>query len=285
MSEEKKEKVSLASLARDQYGTTTAPPESAPTWNVPVQSVALPSRGLVYPVDSALHDRDTIEIRSMTAREEDILTSRALLRQGKAMSVLLKSCIMDKSVEPDEMLVGDRNAILIAIRASGYGTDYETKIECPACSEQHKHTFDLSKLTVRSLDAMPDDVGVNAFSFKLPVSKRNVKFKLLTGNEERELSQIQDKTRKTVGTNSVEHGVTNRLLFQVISIDNVSAKADLQRLISTMPAGDSLALRKHIEAVSPGLDTTAVVVCPLCGEEAEVEMPVGADFFWPNAGR
>ena len=117
-------------------------PDAAVTWDVPVLDVDLPSRGSVYPVESNLHGKEALEIRSMTAKEEDILTSRSLLKQGKAMTMLLQSCMLDKSIDPDEMLVGDRNSILVAIRMSGYGQGYACSVDCPLCAESFDEEFD-----------------------------------------------------------------------------------------------------------------------------------------------
>ena len=91
---------------------------------VPVESVPLPSRGLIYPVDSSSHNRETIEIKAMTAREEDILTSRALIKKGTVITQLIKSCVVDKSINVESMISGDRNALMTAIRITGYGSDY-----------------------------------------------------------------------------------------------------------------------------------------------------------------
>jgi len=289
MSEQGKEKVSLGdhpnkgqqAVAPDSYGMVNAQ-QPAALWDVPVNDVKLPSRGKIYPPESALHNRETVEVRSMTAREEDILTSRVLLRQGKAMSMLLRNCIVDKSIDPDEMIVGDRNAVLVSIRVSGYGPGYETKIECPECNEGFEHNFDLSNIPVAPLEAEPEVPGLNQFTFTLPMSKKSVRFKLLTGAQERELSTIQERSKKAHGIGAMENNVTLRIFHQVVSIDGEADRGKLQRLVMTMPAGDSRALRKYIDKLSPGLDMTSFVTCPGCGTESEVDMPIGAEFFWPG---
>jgi hypothetical protein len=251
-------------------------------YNVPVQTVALPSQGKTYPAESPLHGLKNVEIRSMTARDEDILTSRALLKQGKAISSLLKNCLMDKSIDPDGMLVGDRNAILVALRASGYGREYETKVECPSCEEEFESSFDLGSMEVIPLKAEPVTSGDNLFAFALPMSKQEVTFRLLTGNDERELTKHLEKLKKARGIGAVEEGVTLRLFYQIVSLAGETDKAKLSRMIKNMIAGDSRALRSHISKISPGLDLKGNVECLSCGEESEVEMPMGVDFFWPG---
>ena len=105
-------------------------------WEVPVEVVPLPSQGRVYPAGSPLRGRETVEIKAMTANEEDILMSPALIKQGKVLDKLMSSCLIDKSIDPQELLSGDRNALMIAIRITGYGSDYTVKTTCPNCSGQ-----------------------------------------------------------------------------------------------------------------------------------------------------
>lgn len=280
-----KKKVSLAQgPAPDSYGVSAVPPPEAPTWEVPVSAVTLPSRGLVYPVESPLHCRESVEIRAMTAKEEDILTSTALIRQGKVMSALIKSCLIDKSIDPDEMLVGDRNALLIAIRSSGYGDTYSSELDCPSCGKSFEQEFDL-KLPIDFIGEEPDEVGVNSFSFELPVTGARVVFRLLTGAQERDLTIAQERIRKVKGVQAVESNVTMRLQHCIVSINGERDGSKLQRMIRTLPAKDSLHLRSHIDKIAPGLVTTKEVTCPMCGEETEVDMPIGADFFWPDTSR
>ena len=112
--------------------------------DIPVDIVPLPSRGVVYPVDSPMHGKDTVSIRAMTAREEDILTSRALIKNGTVISELLKSCIVDDGFEPMNMLTGDRNALMTALRITGYGAEYNVEVNCPACGERSKQSFNLA---------------------------------------------------------------------------------------------------------------------------------------------
>lgn len=258
-------------------------PDSAPTWDVPVHDVELPSGGLVYPIESNLHQKEIIEIRSMTAKEEDILTSRSLLKQGKAMSMLIQNCMIDKSVDPDEMLIGDRNALLVAIRMSGYGQGYDCKVECPECEEETEQNFDIAAIsTVKALGAVPIEQGKNLFSFELPMSKVPVTFKLLTGAEDKELSATADRMRKLQGVGAPTSNVTLRLFHQIVSIGSDHDRASIKRKVETMVAGDARALREYIGKVEPGLEMKASMQCAACGEESEVEVPIGPDFFWPD---
>jgi rubredoxin len=248
---------------------------------IPTDLIPLPSEGKVYPPGTPLAGLTSLTIRSMTAREEDILTSRALLRSGKIVSALLRSCITDKTIDVDNMLVGDRNAALIGIRITGYGAEYPIKITCPGCMTESQQEIDLGNLPLRRF---PDDVtvtpGVNEFSVMLPVSKKRATFKLLTGVEEIELMQLMERGRKAGGA---EELVTTRLKTQVISLGDEKDPQKLSNMIRNLPARDSRELRKAIEHTTPGVDLKTKFTCPNCGHQGEVEVPLGTDFFWPEA--
>src|SRR3990167_11073618 len=181
---------------------------------IPVDLVQLPSKGLVYPVEHPFCDLEEVETKCMTAREEGLITSRALIKKGTVITELLKSCLMNKAVNVDTLLVGDRNALLITIRVSGYGSDYVVEIECPDCSEKFKNTFRLDSLVIKRLGATSDAPNTNSFSYTLPVSKLNIKFKLLTGADELEISQEAEKKKK-LGV-QVDNMVTRRLFYSIL---------------------------------------------------------------------
>ena len=144
---------------------------------IPTELVPLPSCGKVYPETSSLHNKEAIEIRPMTAREEDILTSRALIKKGTVITELIKSCLVDKTIDPDNLVSGDRNAIMTSLRITGYGNDYSVEIDCPACDERSKQVFDLSALPIRRLSENPVVLGENSFEFKLPYTGKTIKYK------------------------------------------------------------------------------------------------------------
>lgn len=251
-------------------------------FEIPVEAVTLPSKGLVYSPDHPLCNEDKVEIKCMTAKEEDLLTSRALIKNGTVISKLLQSCILNKMVNPDEMLTGDRNALLIAIRVTGYGADYKVKIDCPECDDQFENEFSLAGLEIRGLGAEPIQANMNLFVFTLPVTKKQVQFKLLTGQDESELLEIE-KRRKKLG-NQVENSVTGRLFKCILSVDGETDGSKLARIVQNMPAGDSRALRSYIDKIEPSVEMKQWAKCPGCGEQSEVNIPLGISFFWPDAG-
>jgi len=250
---------------------------------VPVEAVPLPSQGLIYPEETAVHNCETVEIRAMTAREEDILTSRALIKKGTVISELLRSCLIDKSIDVDSMISGDRNALMTAIRITGYGAEYEVEVTCPDCGESSKQSFNLAELPIKRLEIDPVDPGTNRFRFVLPVSKKNVVFRFLTGQDEQNIAVTMDRKKKSKIHGDVDSLVTNRLLYSVMSIDNVEDRSKIGMFVRNMPARDSRALRKFMDDSEPGIEMKAWMDCPSCMESSEVTLPIGVSFFWPDA--
>jgi hypothetical protein len=250
-------------------------------FEVPVESAPLPSNGLVYPQESALHMCQTVDIRSMTAREEDILTSRALIKKGTVITELIKSCLIDKRIQVPDMLAGDRNAIMVALRITGYGAEYTVEADCPKCNARSKQEFNLGEMPIKRLQIEPVTKGQNVFEFKLPVTKKTVHFKFLTGRDEEEINTIQERTKKQGA--QADNIVTNRLQFAIVSVDGKTDRSSINGFIRNMPARDSMALRKFIDANEPGIDMKGNFDCPSCSDVNEVRVPLGASFFWPDA--
>ncbi len=250
-------------------------------YEVPVESVPLPSNGVVYPTESPLHGRETVDIRAMTAREEDILTSRALIKKGTVITELIRSCLMDKRISVPEMLVGDRNALMIALRVTGYGSEYSIEADCPKCSARSKQEFDLGALPIKRLEIEPVTVGQNIFEFKLPTTKKTVHFKFLTGRDEEDINVGQERAKKQGA--QADNLITTRLQYAIVSVDGKTDRGSINGFIRNMPARDSMSLRKFIDAHEPGIDMKGDLDCPSCNEISEVRMPLGASFFWPDA--
>lgn len=250
-------------------------------YDIPAEIAPLPSNGLVYAKNSKLFGRKELDIKAMTAREEDILTSRALAKKGTMISELLKSCILDKTVNVRELLQGDRNALLVSIRITGYGADYDVETSCPKCEHKSKNTFDLTSLPIKRLLINPVAEGVNEFAYLLPLSKKRVTFKFLTGADEEEITQMQEKRKKQ--NMQVDNIVTTALQFQLLSIDGQRGGGEISTFVRDMPARDSSALRKYIRDNEPGIDMSSHFDCSECEFSGEVTLPMGASFFWPDA--
>ena len=251
------------------------------TFDIPAISVPIPSQGLVYPPNSSLHNKQEVEIKAMTAAQENILTNGQLAKKGTLMSHLLNSCLVDKTIDVREMLVGDRSTLMIALRVSGYGMNYPTKVECPNCGNTEEKTFDL-RLPLKNLELEPVEPNSNLFETVLPMSKYTVRFKFLSGRDEEEMT-ISSMRKKKIQGDAGSEIVTTGLLSMIESINGISDKVQLARAIPKMPALDSQHLLKFIRDNEPGIDMTKEILCSECDYEGEVEMPLGASFFWPNA--
>ena len=248
--------------------------------DLPFDRVPLPSKGILYAEGSALHNCEGVEYKMMTAQEEDILASQALIKKGTVLDELLKSCLVDKRINVSEMIAGDKNAVMIGIRASGYGNEYNTEIECAACGHKYENVFDLSQLPIKRLDIEPVRHGENLFEFTLPMSGKNVKFKFLTGKDDEEISKTQAKLKKLFPDK--ETGMTLFLKHSIVEYDGISDKAAIARIVDKMPARDAKALRKYMNDHAPGVVMKQEVKCPACFDESEVVMPLKHTLFWPD---
>ena len=248
---------------------------------IPVQSVPLPSRGVIYPLDTGMHGKEDVSIKAMTAREEDILTSRALIKKGTVISELLRSAIVDDGFDPSIMLSGDRNALMTALRVTGYGSEYNVEVDCPACNARTKQSFNLGALPIKRLEIDPVAPGANLFEVELPMTKKNVRFKFLTGADEQDISVLNDRKKKQ-GV-KVDNLVTTRLTYSIVSVDGITDKSKIGFFIRGMPARDSLFLRKYIDEHEPGIEMKSWMDCSACFESSEVRLPMGAAFFWPDS--
>ena len=184
-------------------------------------------------------------------------------------------------VESVPLLAGDRNAIMVALRITGYGAEYTVEADCPKCGARSKQEFNLGEMPIKRLQIEPVAKGQNVFEFKLPVTKKTVNFKFLTGRDEEEINTIQERTKKQGA--QADNIVTNRLQFAIVSIDGKTDRSSINGFIRNMPARDSMSLRKFIDANEPGIDMKGNFDCPSCSDVNEVRVPLGASFFWPDA--
>lgn len=252
-------------------------------WSVPTEFVELPSNGAFYPPEHPLHQQTTVEIRYMTAKEEDILTSRSLLKEGVALDRMLQNLIVDKTLHISSLLVGDKNALLVAARKTGYGPAYETNVTCPSCENTEAFSFDISNPPVKDIQANARDVDTviredGSVAITLPMSKATVTCRLLTGEDEIRLSkEMQRKSKKKVETTA-----TDSFRAYITSINGDDSPFSIESFIHSMPAMDARHLRKTYSAIVPDIDLTQTYDCTSCGYESEMEVPLGVDFFWPG---
>tara|TARA_R110000796_G_scaffold213681_2_gene329757 strand:- start:134 stop:874 length:741 start_codon:yes stop_codon:yes gene_type:complete len=240
----------------------------------PTEVVDLPSQGLLYPKDSSLSN-GTIEIKYMTAREEDILTSANLIKKGIVVEKLLQALIIDKSIKVNDLLVGDKNAILIAARILAYGKEYNLEYD------GQKIEVDLTSLEDQKLDKSIVTEGTNEFEFELPATKRKLTFKLLTSGDEKEIDKEIDGYKK-VG-DGIGRDLTTRLKHQIVSIDGDTKRANINSFVDNeFLSRDSIAFRIYTSKIMPDVDMTSTYI-DSDGIEKEFTVPMTVTFLWPSA--
>jgi hypothetical protein len=255
----------------------------------PTELVDLPSQGKFYPEGHPLHNQESIEIREMTAKEEDILTSKSLIQKGVVFDKLLQSLIVNSMIGPHQLLIGDKNALLIAARRSGYGEMYETSVNCPSCGVQQDISFDLTDASIKgppSLEASSDNVGTpitqtdsGTFLARLPKSNLDVELKLITGSDERKLAATLEMRKKKKLSENI---LTEHLRACIVSVAGNEDRQEIEKFINVMPARDSRFVRKVMTEVTPNIDLTQEFICEECYHEQDLEVPINATFFWPD---
>lgn len=208
--------------------------------DTPTEVIDLPSQGYFYPEGHPLAS-GKIEMKYMTAREEDILTSQNLIKQGVVIDKLLQALIVDK-FNYNELLIADKNALMIAARVLGYGKDYEVQIACPACGEKSKHVADLTLFESRDIDFNIFTKGENAFTFTLPASKKTLTLKFLTHADEKAVDEELKGLKKLSMLTGVDSELTTRLRKAVVAVDGNEDRAVINNAVKNMLAIDSLAL-------------------------------------------
>ena len=266
--------------AKDQTGAE-APPISEKNsildFVLPTEFVDLPTKGKFYPEDHPLFKQDTIEIRYMTAKDEDILTSQTLLKKGIAIDRFIENVIVDKRIKPRELLVGDKNAVLIASRILAYGPEYTVEVTNPNdIDEKTEHTFDLSKCPFKEL-SKDVDYSDNSFDFTTSVGKNKLKFKLLTGADE----TLIEKDIKQSSKFGVSSDISTRLRYTVTEVDGDTKSSTISEFTQNLLARDSVALRGYIRDIAPDIDLTSEV--EIGGETVSVSIPLTVEFFWPSS--
>ena len=240
------------------------------SFNLPTETIKLPSKGLVYPETSPLSS-GTVEMKYMTAKEEDILTNANYIADGTVLDRLMKSLIVS-NINYDELIVGDKNAIMIAARILGYGKDYSFSF---AGTEQ---TVDLTTLENKEIDESIYNRGNNEFEFELPKSGNKVTFKFLTHKDEQDIKKELDALTKLNKEGSAE--LTTRLRFMITSVNGDNQKSTVNDFVNNyLLAQDSRALREHISSIQPDVDLTFFP----SGSKIKRTLPIGVGLFWPDA--
>jgi len=246
----------------------------------PSEVIPLPTKGWFYPEGTPLASGE-IEIKQMTAKEEDLLANQELIKKGKVLDKLMESLIVNKSVRVEDVLIPDKNAIFIAIRRLAYGDDYNVAVTCPQCSKQTKVNINLGNLAYKPFEFDKHQKGQNEFQFKLPHSGVTVTYKLLNQLDEQSIDAELAHLRRNSKENTAE--LTTRLKYLLTSVDGVTDRMSIRKFVDDkLSARDSLALRKHMKENNPDVDMTFDFACTECDYERRIDVPIGASFLWPD---
>ena len=251
-------------------------------FDFPTEVVDLPSKGLLYPEGHPLR-KGNIEIKYMTAREEDILASQSLIKKGVVLDKLFESVVVEPGLSIDDVFIGDKNAILLATRVMGYGADYQVEITDPFTLETQKTTIDLSKVKTKDFN---EEIlnGDNRYTFKLPKAGKELVFKLLTHGDELEITkENQALARLYKGKGDTSFDVTTRLKYMIQSVDGNQDRGYITKWVqNSFLALDTKAFRKFVKEISPDMDLTFEFTSELTGEEEALDIPFGVNFFYPS---
>jgi hypothetical protein len=264
---------------QDENPPLVAETNSILNFVVPTEFVELPTRGLFYPPEHPLHNVESVEIKHMTAKETDILSSKTLLKKGVAIDRMLQSIIVDSSIQVDDLYTGDKNALIIAARTSGFGEDYNASITCTNCSTVFEQEFNLTEVSVKQVEDDIKFTDTGTFFIELPQTKVNVECKLLTTEDEKRLLALLEKRQKL---KLPESSLTDQYKSFIVSLNGVTERSTVEEFIDLMPARDANYLRKEYDRARPDVDLTHVCDCDNCGATVQVNIPFTANFFWPQ---
>ena len=263
----------LKELATQQYEEN-----KVEAFDFPTEIVELPSKGKLYPEGHPLRS-GTIEMKYMTAKEEDILTNQSYIKQGVVLDKLFKALIVTK-VNYNDILLCDKNAIMIAARILGYGKDYEISVPDPDGGADIEHTVDLTELKDKEIEWSLITDGSAEFDITLPTSKKQIKISLLTQGKQNKIdAEIRglEKIKK-------EAGLTTLLKHVIVEIDGDSDRSKIRKFVENeLLAIDSRAIRTFLKKVTPDIDLNIDVPAGESGETFRHSITIGLDFFWPDA--
>lgn len=256
----------------------------APQFNfiTPVELVQLPSTGRFYPPDHPLHMQKHVEIREMTAKEEDILSNKSYLEKGVALDKLISSILVNKAIDTQTILTIDKNAILLAARISAYGADYPVVMKCADCEKTSEVSVDLNNLLQIQPSNLPEGAeerGNGFVTLTLPSSKWVVEVHPMNGYSQAALEKNIEIKRKA----KIQEGVVLETLRSFIySINGYTDESSLEQALLSMPAKDSRFIRTSYPLLFPNISSTAVVTCSHCNSSVDMEVPFNMNFFWPK---
>tara|TARA_R110000851_G_scaffold89079_1_gene194329 strand:- start:154 stop:1020 length:867 start_codon:yes stop_codon:yes gene_type:complete len=267
----------LKDIATAQYNTNAV--DETLVFDFPTEIVELPSKGKLYPTGHPLKN-GTIEMKYMTAKEEDILTNQSFIKNGVVLDKLFKALIVTPC-EYNDLLLCDKNAIMVAARILGYGKDYPIKSTNPETGEEIEHTVDLTKLQDKEVDWNLIKDGINEFTVDLPAAKIPIKVKILSQRDQTRM----DAELKGLAKLKKNAQVSTMMKYVIIDIDGETDNAKIRKHVDTkLLAIDSRAIRKFLKTITPEIDLTVDVPDGESGNTFRTPINIGLDFFWPDSG-
>jgi hypothetical protein len=248
---------------------------------VPTEVVELPSQGKYYDDNSSMFGKSSLEIKQMTAKEEEILSNISFVEDGSMIDRLLSSILIDKSVNTRDIMAADKNALVFAARKSSYGAEYKVRQFCYNCNSEQEFVFDLTKCKIKTEideDIMKEET-TGFFTFDLPQSELKVTIKVLLPEDEEYLESQAERAQKL---NIEQSSTLNFLRRIVMDVDNVTDPKLLNQLFEVLPVLDIRKIKSVSNQISPSLDTTQEITCGSCGHATESEVPFSLGFFWPE---
>ena len=276
----------IVAIAKQQYEQ-----KQVSDYKFPTEIIELPSKGLIYPSDNPLSS-GKVELKYMTAKEEDILTTQSYIKDGSVLDRLFQSLIVSNGeglpIKYVDLVTGDKNAIMIASRILGYGKDYEVELEDPFnADKKQKETIDLTQFENKEYDGSSQiELHKNEFEFELPRSKRIVTFQALTESKERKIKHQIEEAKKSGRKlkDETSKDLTTRLKNMILSVDGEYEQKSINQFVDNeLFAVDSKDLRSYMNKVVPDIDLTWEFVSEETGGRREMLLPMDVGFFWPQS--
>jgi len=257
----------------------TPQPTPVKTFDFPTQIISLPSEGKCYPASNPL-SKGTLEIKYMTAKEEDILSSQNLIKKGIVLDKLFESVIVQPDVNADDIVIGDKNAVFLATRILGYGPEYDVEVTDPFTGEKQKVTIDLSAIETKDIDfnLLNED---NRYEFELPTSKTKITFKLLTHKDEKDITAEIQALERLAKNKDTASDVSTRLKYMITSVNGDTDRGNITKFTKNMLSRDTRTIREYIKSISPDLNLKYDFTSEITGETEALDIPFGISFFYP----
>ena len=266
----------------DKLGQAMAHNHVVNSYQVPTEIVELPSRGKLYPPDHPLKDAENVEIKFMTTREEDLLISPSLNQKGIAIDRVIESLVVSHKINAGTLIIGDKNAILMAARKSAYGSEYSFSVTCNSCSHENNVSVSIDDIQIKEIIQDEDSKYLENGNIYLvlPKSKASVEVKLINSEDEK---VIEETTKKRLKNNLPAEELLTRYRKMIVSVNNSTDSSVINNFINNhLGIADSRYLRKKYLDLVPDVSFNYNHKCENCGELLEGGVPIGVDFFWPE---